>query len=119
MKHITVLGAIALLVFSVGCGNTADGVKQDTENAAEKTEQAADQAGTKMDGALQTGEVKSALLADTRVGATDINVDTNEATKTVTLNGSVKTEAEKTLAGEVATSKSAGYTVVNNLTIKP
>jgi osmotically-inducible protein OsmY len=63
--------------------------------------------------------VKTALLADTRLGATDINVDTNEETKTVTLNGSVKTEAEKQLAGEVATSKATGYRIVNNLAIKP
>ncbi len=119
MRTVTVFGTIVLFALSTGCGNTADGVKQDAENAAEKTEQAADAAGTRMEGAMETGEVKTALLADTRVGATDINVDTNEATKTVTLNGSVKTEAEKQLAGEVATSKATGYTVVNNLAIKP
>lgn len=119
MRILTVVSATAFLTFAAACGNTADGVKQDAENAAEKTEQAADAAGTKIEGALQTGEVKAAILADTRVGAGDINVDTDEATKTVTLNGSVKTEAEKQLAGEVATSKAAGYTVVNNLTIKP
>ena len=119
MKTVTLLSAIALFTIATGCGNTADGVKKDADNAAEKTEQAADAADTKMEGALQTGEVKTALLADTRVGATDINVDTNEVTKTVTLNGSVKTEAEKQLAGEVATSKATGYTVVNNLAIMP
>ncbi len=119
MKSVTILSAIALCAYSAGCGNTADGVKQDADIAADRTEQAADDAGTKIEGALQTGEVKAAIVADTRVGAGDINVDTNESTKTVTLNGSVKTEAEKTLAGEVATSKSSGYTVVNNLAIKP
>lgn len=119
MRRLTMLGATAMFALVTGCGNTADGVAKDTENAAEKTEQAADEAGTKMEGAMQTGEVKTALLADTRLGATDINVDTNETTKTVTLNGSVKTEAEKQLAGEVATSKATGYTIVNNLTIKP
>ncbi len=119
MRRVTVLSAIAMLALSTGCSNTADGVKQDAEIAAEKSEQAADAAGTKMEGAMQTGEVKTALLADTRLGATDINVDTNEATKTVTLNGSVKTEFEKQLAGEVATSKATGYMIVNNLAIKP
>ncbi len=119
MKSVTTLAAIALLAFATGCDNTADGLKQDAAVAAERTEQAGEVAGTKIDGALQTGEVKSALVADTRLGAGDINVDTNEETKTVTLNGSVKTEAEKQLAGEVATSKSAGYTMVNNLVIKP
>ncbi len=119
MKPVQAVSAIALLVFTASCGNTADGVKQDAAIAAEKTDQAADVAGTKIEGALQTGEVKGALVADTRLGAGDINVNTNEETKTVTLNGSVKTQAEKQLAGEVATSKSAGYTMVNNLVIKP
>ncbi len=119
MKPITVLSAIAFLALATGCGNTADGLKQDADIAAEKTEAAAGEAGTKVEGALQTGEVKSALIADTRLGAGDINVDTNEESKTVTLNGSVKTDAEKKLAGEVATDKSAGYTVVNNLVITP
>ncbi len=113
------IGTIACVAFTAACGNTADGVKQDTAIAAEKTAEAADAAGTQVQGALQTGEVKSALLADTRIEAGDINVDTNEEIKTVTLNGSVKTQAEKMLADDVAVSKASGYRVINNLTIKP
>ena len=58
-------------------------------------------------------------MADTRVDGGDINVDTDEAKKTVTLKGTVKTEAERVLAGEIAASKAAGYSIMNNLTIKP
>jgi osmotically-inducible protein OsmY len=71
-----------------------------------------------MGAAMETADVKTALLADTRVHATDINVDTNKDAKTVTLNGTVPSEAERTLAGEVATSKAPEYKVINKLTIK-
>ncbi|HNV75753.1 MAG TPA: BON domain-containing protein [Gemmatimonadaceae bacterium] len=129
MKAINKLGAVILLVLSTACGNTADGVKQDAENAADKTVKAADAAAEKtaeaaaatgeaVGGAMETGQVKSAIMADKRVDAGDINVDTDEGKKTVTLKGSVKTEAEKVIAGEIATAKATGYTIVNDLTIK-
>lgn len=119
MKSIIQLGAIALVAFATACGNTADGLKQDAAIAAEKTGDAAGAAGTKIEGALQTGEVKGALLADTRIESRDISVNTSEENKTVRLSGTVKTAAEKQLAGEVATSKSVGYKVINNLVIAP
>ena len=129
MKAINKLGAVILLALSTACGNTADGVKQDAENAADKTVKAADAAAEKtaeaaaatgeaVGGAMETGQVKSAIMADKRVEAADINVDTDEGKKTVTLKGSVKTEAEKVIAGEIATAKATGYTIVNDLTIK-
>ena len=119
MKTLRILSTVALVAFAGACGNTADGVKKDADNAADKSAEVASDAGTAMGGAAKTGEVKTALMADTRVDAGEINVDTDETAKTVTLNGTVKTEAQKTLAGEVATSKAAGYTIVNNLSIKP
>lgn len=117
MKTIQNVAMIAALAMFAAC-NTAEGVKKDADVAAEETAEAAATTGAAMDGAMQTGEVKSAIMADTRVDAGDINVDTDEAKKTVTLNGTVKTEAERVLAGEVAVSKAVGYTVVNNLTVK-
>ncbi len=118
MKSIVTLGAAALLAFTTACGNTADGVKKDAENAADKTAEASADAGASVAGAKQTADVKTALAADTRVDASNINVDTNGDTKTVTLNGTVPTEAQKTLAAEIAQPKAEGYTIVNNLTVK-
>ena len=129
MKAINMLGAVVLLALSTACGNTADGVKKDAENAADKTAEAADAAaektaeaaaatGAAVGGALETGQVKSAIMADTRVDASDINVDTDEGKKTVTLKGSVKSETEKVIAGEIAAAKATGYTIVNDLTIR-
>ncbi len=113
------LMAVALLAMTAACSNTADGVKQDADTLAGQTAAAAEATGEKMAGAMQTTEIKAAIMADTRVGAGDINVDTDEEKKTVTLNGSVKTDAERVLAGEIVTSKAPGYTLVNNLVIKP
>ncbi len=113
------VGTLAFLAMAAACGNTADGVKKDAENAAEKTAEAASATGDAMGGAVETGQVKTAIMADSRVDAGDINVETDEARKTVTLKGSVKTEAAKVIAGEIATTKAVGYAVINDLAIKP
>ncbi|MEO6445164.1 MAG: BON domain-containing protein [Gemmatimonadaceae bacterium] len=118
MKRITTIAAAAILAFTAACGNTADGVKKDADNAADEAAQATSSAGASADAAMQTADVKTALMADTRVEADDINVDTNGDTKTVTLNGSVSTDAQKAIAAEIATAKAPGYSIVNNLTVK-
>lgn len=119
MKSIKTAAAMTMLVLSAACGNTADGAKKDADIAAEKTAEAAEKTGDAMGGAIQTGEVKTAIMADKRVDASDVNVDTDEAKKTVTLRGSVKTDAEKVIAAQIAATKAAGYSIVNDLTIKP
>lgn len=118
MKALNKLGLVTLVAFAAACGNTADGVAKDAENAADKTAEATAGAGAATGAALETADVKTALMADTRVDASNINVDTNKDAKTVTLNGTVPTDAQKTIAGEIATAKAAGYTVTNNLTVK-
>ena len=119
MKSLNTAAALAMLVLSAACGNTADGVKKDADIAAKKTAEAAEKTGDAMGGAIQTGEIKAAIMADKRVDAGDINVDTDEARKTVTLKGTVKTDSEKVIAAQIAATKAAGYSIVNILTIKP
>ena len=119
MNAINAVGTLAILALAAACGNTADGVKKDADVAAEKTAEAAAATGNAMDAAAQTGQIKTALMADTRVDAGDINVDTDDEKKTVTLKGTVKTEAQKVIAGEIAAAKAASYTIKNELTIKP
>lgn len=118
MKALTTAAATLLIVLTAACGNTADGVRRDADNAAEKTADAATDAGAAVGGAIETGQVKTALMADTRIDASDINVDTNEDARTVTLKGTVKTELERVTAGEIAAGKAAGYTIVNELTVR-
>lgn len=108
-KHST--GLCALIVaaaLSGACANTVRGVKQDTEKVAEKTA-----------AATNTVDVKSALIADGRVDASSINVDTNSQSKTVVLKGSVPSAEQKSQAEAIARDKAEGYTIVNQLAISP
>ena len=90
------------------CANTVRGVKQDTERVAEKTV-----------AATQTVDVKSALIADNRVDASNINVDTPSNSKTVVLKGTVPTAEQRTVAEQIARDKAEGYTIQNLLTVAP
>jgi BON domain-containing protein len=89
-----------------GCANTVKGAEKDTEKAVERTA-----------AATQTVDVKSALIADGRVDASNINVDTSASTKTVVLKGSVPTAQQKTIAEQIAKDKAEGYTITNQLTV--
>ena len=104
-------GVCALIVvaaLSGACANTVRGVKQDTEKVAEKTSAASN-----------TVDVKSALIADGRVDASGINVDTSAQTKTVVLKGTVPSADQKTTAEAIARDKAEGYKIVNQLTVAP
>ena len=108
--RIALLPTAALVVTMLvsGCANTARGVKTDAENATEKVAAGA-----------ETVDVKSALIADGRVDATNINVDTNASTKTVVLKGTVKTAEQKALAEKIAQEQAKGYKINNTLTVAP
>jgi osmotically-inducible protein OsmY len=134
--------ATAFVVVSTGCKNTAIGMKRDAEEnkkeAAEltaearaKTQKAADNASiaagkaaeatadaTRAAGAaMETMNVKAALIADSRVQARGIDVDTDHVTKTVVLKGHVPTAEQKTIAEQIASDKAVGYHVKNELTV--
>jgi osmotically-inducible protein OsmY len=91
-----------------GCANTVKGAEKDTEKIAEKTS-----------AATNTVDVKSALIADGRVDASNINVDTSASTRTVVLKGSVPTAQQKTVAEQIARDKAEGYKIQNLLTVAP
>jgi len=104
-KTLTVVLAIAA---SAACANTMKGAKVDAENAAEKTA-----------AGVETVDVKAALIADGRVDASNINVDTSASTKTVVLKGTVPTAEQKSVAEAIARSQAKGYTINNTLTVAP
>jgi predicted small secreted protein len=109
IRNSTGLCAVVLVAALTGaCANTVRGVKQDTEKVAEKTA-----------AATNTVDVKSALIADGRVDASSINVDTNSSTKTVVLKGSVPTAQQKATAEAIARDNAEGYTINNLLTVAP
>lgn len=147
MKRMTtsarIAGAALALAVSVACSERsereAEAAAREGQNAAERAGSAvADAAkdagnaasdaakatgdavmngGKAADAAVETMDVKTALTADTRVDASNINVDSDHVAKTVTLKGRVPTQAQKTLAGEIATAKATGYRVRNELVV--
>ena len=144
---LSVVAAFAI-AGTAACQNTASGLKQDAQKAEEQTRderaeaaakarelgndaqraanragEVADQAGEELAeraGAVwETVDVKGALMADGSVDATRIDVGTNYKTKTVTLSGYVPTETERDMAEVIAKARADGYTVVNNLQVRP
>ena len=130
------------------CSNTAAGAKKDAEINADKAAAAADkaedkaqaagekaaaegkeaaaeskeagrEAGGAIKAAIETIDVKSALMADRTVDASHINVDTFHETKTVVLKGSVKTATQRDEAARIAAAEAPGYRIDNQLTIVP
>ncbi len=67
--------------------------------------------------AVITAKVKSALIADTKVGATGINVDTKSGT--VILKGTVSTTAAKAAAVADAKKMEGVKNVIDQLAVKP
>jgi len=133
MKTLSVwAGAVAIAALSAGCNGQADRADSETvregsgvvdratdavQGAGEAVGDAVLNGGRAADAAVETLDVKTALVADSRIDAGDINVDTNHESKTVTLTGKVPTAAQRTFAEEVAVKKAIGYRVQNQLTI--
>ena len=130
------------------CENTARGLKQDAAQAEQETRderaiaaekakefgadaaKAARQVGAAAaeigddvsdaaSGKKQEIDVKSALMADSSIDASRIDVDTNYFTKTITLKGQVPTHTERDMAEVVAKAHADGYKVTNNLQVQP
>ena len=125
-------GAVAITAVAAGCSGQADRTTSDTvrdgSNAVGQAGDAVtDAAGTVgdaiLDGgraaeaAVETLDVKTALMADSRIDAGDINVDTDHVARTVTLKGQVPSESQKAFAEEIAVREAVGYRVQNELTI--
>ena len=119
------VGAVAVVLACAACSDraedraaeTARDTGRATSDATRSAGDAVANAGRAADAAVETMDVKAALMADSRVDASDINVDTDHQTKTVVLKGRVPTAAQKTLAEQIAVEKAVGYRVQNNLTV--
>ena len=88
------------------------------EKAGDKVAEAAKDAGAAVHAGKQTLDVKTALMADSAIDASRIDVDTDENTKTVTLKGSVPNAAQKASAERIAKAKAEGYKVRNLLVVR-
>jgi hyperosmotically inducible protein len=118
---VTALAAAALL--TVGCeqrgpSSTASKPADQTTTAKieAKTSQAADKVAMVADDTAITAKVKAAILAEPGLKSLQINVDTKDAT--VTLTGNVDSDMLRDRAKQIATSTEGVRNVVDNLTVK-
>lgn len=74
--------------------------------------------GQYVDGTAVTAEIKTRLLNDPRTSALSINVKTMDG-GVVQLSGFVKSEVEKTQAGEIARSVKGVTRVINDVVVSP
>ena len=97
--------------------DTAVGTRGMSDEVENKSKGAASSTASGLDAAAQTAEIKTALMADDSVDAGGIDVDSNGATKTVTLKGHVPTAAQKRTAERIAKTKAPDYKIVNDLRV--
>ena len=69
-------------------------------------------------GALRTGAVKAALLQDTSIDVSDVDVHTDQVRRRVTMKGRVRSAAVRDKVIDIARDTAPGYTLDNELTIR-
>lgn len=99
---------VAMLAGIAACAQTARGVVRDTKDNASAVR-----------GAVETVDVKTAIIADKTIDSGAIDVDTYQDKKLVVLRGSVPTEAQKQKAGMIAKDNASSYTIDNQLAVVP
>ena len=120
MMAMTALAASLLLVGGCGQQGTNSTVGEKVDRTANKVADAASnatsKAATAADDTALTAKVKAALIAEPGLKSTDINVDTKEAT--VTLSGTVASNELRDRAKQIASSTDGVKNVVDNLVVK-
>jgi hyperosmotically inducible periplasmic protein len=110
---------LAILIFSSQASYSAEtfgqSIKQGFERATEKTVDFGKKAGKQITDASITSEVKTVLLADDRIKAYGINVDTKR--QVVYLKGSVPTASERSRAVSKTRGVKGVKAVVNMLRV--
>ena len=118
--------AIALALGLVSCSNTVEGVKKDAkenkvpekaEKAVEAVSEAVHEAGTELREHALALDIKGALMLDKTVDASHIKVAADDATRTVTLEGSVPSDAQRATAEAIARRKAGDYRVKSRLQV--
>lgn len=127
LKPTLLVAALAAVTLTtVACEQrSADGVERSVgqgtaspsmQSMEAKTGQVADKVATAADDSAITAKVKAAILAEPGLKSLQINVDTKDAT--VTLTGSVDSDMLRDRAKQIALSTEGVRDVVDNLSIK-
>ena len=102
------MACVLMLAGVTACAQTARGVVRDTKDNTSAVR-----------GAVETVDVKTAIIADKTIDSGAIDVDTYQDKKLVVLRGSVPTEAQKQKAGKIAQDNASSYTIDNQLAVVP
>lgn len=118
---LLVVALTAVMLVSLGCeqrsaDNVGRSVGQATDNMQSKTSQAADKVASAADDTAITAKVKAAMLAEPGLKSLEINVDTKNAT--VTLTGQVASDSLRDRAKQIAMSTEGVKNVIDNLNVK-
>ena len=122
IKPMMAVTALASGLLVAGCGQqgTSSTVGQKMDRTADKvaatTSDSTAKVATAADDTAITAKVKAALIAEPGLKSTEINVDTKEAT--VTLSGTVASNELRDRAKQIASSTSGVKNVVDNLVVK-
>lgn len=111
MLPIVMVGALGIVVG--GCEKRPEAADRPAAAPAAQPD-IADRASA----ATETVDVKTALSMDKTVDASGINVDTDAATKVVTLKGTVASAEQRARAEAIAAREATGYRVDNQLAVK-
>lgn len=99
--------------------NGANAVANGVSKAGDATVNAANKVAGSMknldDAATMTPKIKTALAANAILKGSNINVNTTD--QNVTLQGTVKSAAQKNMAGNIAKNAAPGYVIKNNLMV--
>jgi osmotically-inducible protein OsmY len=94
-----------------------DAVASGARDAASQAGRALGKAGKSISGAAQTIDIKAALMADRNLDASNIEVATDEAAKTIVLKGTVTAASDKAAAEVIAGARAPGYRIVNDIVV--
>lgn len=96
--------------------NAGETLEKTVENAVPKVENAAEKGVSLAADAAITGKVKTALIADKNISASEIDVTTRN--KTIYLTGTVPNNTHRVLASKIAAKAAgAGHLVKNSLKV--
>jgi len=129
LKKLSALLGVVAVIGVAGCadrnGNgqpesaaTSGEINNSLDKAGDAAGNAADSAGAAMknvDDAAMTPKIKTALGANASLAGSSIDVDSKDSG--ITLSGTVKNDAQKKVAGEIAKKNAPTYKITNNLKV--
>lgn len=119
---LLVAALVAAALVTAGCEQRGAGTTAKTDQTTttakieSKASQTVDKVSTAADDTAITAKVKAAILAEPGLKSLQINVDTKDAT--VTLSGNVDSDTMRDRAKQIASTTEGVKNVVDNLTIK-